>query len=141
MNAMRWLLTRPHLALLVTLTLASCLPGISGARAPQFDSTALLTPQPTSFAQCPQFFANSRPPALAPRPQLRELCYEAFAVLHSGTTKTPVFVAQRLNRQAIEDADEKRAKRFFADARLPSGEREELEDYKGAPQNSEKIVR
>ena len=123
--------TRLPLVFLVTLTLAS-LPGISWARAPQFDSTALLTPQPTSFAQCPEFFANGQPPALARRPQLRELCYEAFAVLHSGTTRTPLFVAQRLNRQSIEDADEKRAKRFFADARLPSGERAELEDYKNS---------
>lgn len=52
--------------------------------------------------------------------------------MHSGATKTPVFVAQRLNRQLIEEADEKRAKRFFADARLPSTERAELEDYKGS---------
>ena len=43
-----------------------------------------------------------------------------------------MFVAQRLNRQSIEDADEKRAKRFFADARLPSGERAELEDNKNS---------
>ena len=43
-----------------------------------------------------------------------------------------MFVAQRLNRRLIEDADEKRAKRFFADARLPSGERAELEDYKNS---------
>ena len=122
--------TRSHVALLIALTLATIsLPGASWARSPQFDSTALLTPQPTSFAQCPQFFANGKPPIIAPRPLLRELCYEAFAVLHSGTSKTPVFVAQRLNRQSIEDADEKRAKRFFADARLPSGERAELEDY------------
>lgn len=78
----------------------------------------------------PQFFANGTPPAIAPQAQFRELCYEAFAVLHSGTTKTPVYVAQRLNRRLIEDADEKRAKRFFADARLPSAERAELEDYK-----------
>ena len=105
--------TRLPLVFLVTLTLASSLSGVSWARAPQFDSTALLTPQPTSFAQCPQFFANGQPPALAPRPQLRELCYDAFAVLHRGTTRTPVFVAQRLNRQSIEDADEKRAKRFL----------------------------
>lgn len=61
---------------------------------------------------------------------LRELCYEAFAVLHSGESRTPAFVAQRLNRQLIEDADEKRADKFFADARLPRNERAELEDYK-----------
>lgn len=110
----------------------ACLPSLTWARFPQFDSTALLTPVPTSFAKCPQFFADSTPPAVAPQPQFRELCYEAFAVLHSGTTKTPVFVAQRLNKQMLEQADEKRAKRFFADARLPSGERAELEDYKGS---------
>jgi endonuclease G len=85
---------------------------------------------PTSFAQCPQFFANGTPPTVGPRPKLRELCYEAFAVLHSGETKTPVYVAQRLNRRSVEDADEKRATRFFADARLPRAERAELEDYK-----------
>lgn len=125
--------TRLQLALLVALTLTNIsLPIDAWARSHQFDSTALLTPQPTSFAQCPQFFANGKPPVIAPRPLLRELCYEAFAVLHSGKTRTPVFVAQRLNRQSIEDANEKRAKRFFADARLPSAERAELEDYKGS---------
>ena len=67
---------------------------------------------------------------MAPHSKQRELCYEAFAILHSGETKTPIYVAQRLNRQSIEDADEKRATRFFADARLPRGERAELEDYK-----------
>ena len=125
--------TRLQLALLVALTLTNIsLPIDAWARSHQFDSSALLTPQPTSFAQCPQFFADGKPPVIAPRPLLRELCYEAFAVLHSGKTRTPVFVVQRLNRQSIEDADEKRAKRFFADARLPSAERAELEDYKGS---------
>lgn len=124
---------RVRLAALLALSLASvALPNLSWARNQQFDSAALLTPEPTSFAQCPQFFANGIPPAITPRPQLRELCYEAFAVLHSGTTKTPVFVAQRLNRQMLDGANEKRAKRFFADARLPSGERAELEDYKNS---------
>ncbi|KQO27202.1 DNA/RNA non-specific endonuclease [Acidovorax sp. Leaf78] len=125
---------RPRSTRLVTVLALSLagfsLPHFSWARSPQFDSTALLTPQPTSFAQCPQFFASGIPPVITSRPQLRELCYEAFAVLHSGTTKTPVYVAQRLNRRSVEDADEKRAKRFFADARLPSAERAELEDYK-----------
>lgn len=122
--------TLKNRSLLVGLTLATCLVSAGWARSPQFDNTALLTPQPTSFAQCPDFFANGRPPAISPQPKLRELCYEAFAVLHSGITKTPVFVAQRLNRRSIEDADEKRSNRFFADARLPSAERAELEDYR-----------
>ncbi|GKS92609.1 DNA/RNA non-specific endonuclease [Acidovorax sp. SUPP2539] len=116
----------------LVLSFAGAFSSVSFARTPQFDSTALLTPQPTSFAQCPQFFAGGKPPAIKPRRELRELCYEAFAVLHSGATRTPVYVAQRLNRQSIEDADEKRAKRFFADARLTRGERAELEDYKNS---------
>ncbi len=122
-----------RLATVLALSLAGAsLPNLSWARSPHIDRATLLTPEPTSFAQCPQFFAHGVPPAITPRPQLRELCYEAFAVLHSGTTRTPVYVAQRLNRQTIEGADEKRAKRFFADARLPSGERAELADYKGS---------
>lgn len=103
---------------------------ISIARAPQFDSTDLHPPYPTSFAECPEFFVAGSPPAITPRPGLRELCYEAFAVLHSGVTKTPLYVAQRLNRRTLEDAEERRAKRFFADARLPRSERAELDDYK-----------
>ena len=62
----------------------------------------------------------------------RELCYEAFAILHSGTTKTPVFVAERLTREGIGSANEKRTNKFFADARLPRSERAELSDYKGS---------
>ncbi|MDB5745098.1 MAG: non-specific endonuclease [Polaromonas sp.] len=71
-------------------------------------------------------------PVVPPAPKQRELCYEAFAVLHSGETRTPVFVAEKLNRQSILDADEKRSDKFFADARLPQGERAELSDYKGS---------
>ena len=133
MNRLFYWPVRVRSAAVLALTLAGiALPSLSWARFPQVDSAALLTHEPTSFAQCPQFFANGAPPAITPRPQLRELCYEAFAVLHSGTTKTPVFVAQRLNQQMLEGANEKRAKRFFADARLPSSERAELEDYKNS---------
>ena len=84
------------------------------------------------FAACRQFFAGGRLPAVAPRPTHRALCYEAFAILHSGETRTPVFVAEKLNRQSILDADEKRGDKFFGDARLPRAERAELTDYKGS---------
>ena len=88
--------------------------------------------QSTRFAACPQFFAEGIAPAVPFAPKQRELCYEAFAILHSGETRTPVFVAEKLNRQAILDADEKRGDKFFADARLPRAERAELTDYKGS---------
>ena len=84
------------------------------------------------FSDCPQFFAGGKPPIVQPRPKLRGICYDSFAILHSGETKTPVFVAERLNRAAVADADEKRTNRFFEDARLPSAERARLDDYKGS---------
>jgi endonuclease G len=87
----------------------------------------------TRFSGCRQFFADGLAPAVPKAPLLRELCYDDFAVLHSGQTRTPVFVAQRLNRGTIQDArGEQRTDRFFVDARLPSGERAELADYKGS---------
>ena len=84
------------------------------------------------FTSCLQFFANAKPPVVAPRPTHRALCYDAFAVLHSGESKTPVFVAEKLNQASVADANEKRTNRFFADARLRSAERATLEDYKNS---------
>ncbi len=82
------------------------------------------------FSACPQFFANAKSPVVALRATNRALCYDAFAILHSGESKTAVFVAQKLNRASVADADEKRKDRFFPDARLRSAERAELADYK-----------
>lgn len=85
-----------------------------------------------SFDACLQFFANEKPPALTLGATDRALCYDAFAILHSGESKTAVYVAQKLNKALVEDADEKRGKKFFADARLRSAERATLADYKGS---------
>lgn len=84
------------------------------------------------FSSCPQFFAKGKAPAVKPSTTHRALCYDAFAILHSGESKTAVYVAQRLNRASVADADEKRRDKFFADARLPAAERAKLEDYKGS---------
>jgi len=84
----------------------------------------------TSFTDCPQFFAQGKPPIVKPSPTHRALCYDAFAILHSGESKTAVYVAQKLNRASVADADEKRKDKFFADARLPEAERATLEDYR-----------
>jgi endonuclease G len=89
----------------------------------------------SEFRTCPQFFVGGVSPRIpnGQRLALRGLCYDAFAVLHSGVTKTPVFVAERLNKAQLDAArDEKRTNRFFADARLPMAERAQLEDYRGS---------
>jgi hypothetical protein len=39
------------------------------------------------FAPCPHFFANGTPPVIEKRSTDRALCYEAFAILHSGKAK------------------------------------------------------
>jgi endonuclease G len=84
------------------------------------------------FSACLQFFANAKPPVVAPRPANRTLCYDAFAILHSGESKTPIFVAERLNRASQADVKDRRSSKYFADARLPLAERATLEDYKGS---------
>lgn len=109
------------------VTICGSWPGVSKAeaRAPSFYSTA--------FAACPQHFAGGLPPITPKAPKLRELCFDGFAVLHSGNTKTPIYVAQRLNRQMLQEGQGiKRTDRFYADARLPTSERAELDDYKGS---------
>ena len=93
---------------------------------------ATAGPATGDFSGCRNFFVGGTPPVVSPRPGHRALCYDAFAILHSGESKTAVYVAQKLNRAAVADADEKRTNRFFADARLPSAERATLEDYKGS---------
>lgn len=67
----------------------------------------------------PTVFRKNQPPVVTPSPKHRALCYDAFAILHSGEIKTAVYVAQKLNRASVADADEKRSDKFFADARLP----------------------
>lgn len=85
------------------------------------------------FADCPQFFPGGKPPTVSAQPLQRELCFSEFAVLHSGQTKTPVYVAQRLNAQLLQQGrDLPRKDKFYADARLPRAERAELADYKNS---------
>ena len=87
----------------------------------------------TGFANCRQFFPNNALPSLKIQSNQRELCFSGFAVLHDGDSKTPVFVAQRLNRQVLTQGKGlQRTDKFYADARLPRAERAELGDYKGS---------
>jgi endonuclease G len=52
--------------------------------------------------------------------------------MHSGKTRTPIYVAERLNKVILSNAHKKRTDEFFADARLSRSERAELEDYRGS---------
>ncbi|WP_333909040.1 DNA/RNA non-specific endonuclease [Xenophilus arseniciresistens] len=86
------------------------------------------------FAGCREHFPNGQPPALpAGLTGLHALCFDAFAVLYSSETRTPVYVAQRLNRASLQAARAVgRSDHFYAEARLPASARAQLEDYRGS---------
>jgi len=89
----------------------------------------------SGFEQCRQLFAYGKPPVIQHKENMqpRALCFSAFAVLHSGASRTPIYVAERLNRALLLDArNNQRTNKFFADARLPRSERAELADYQGS---------
>ena len=88
------------------------------------------TAQPES---CPQHFVGGTPPALL-KPQLAQgtqpLCYEQFAVLHSGVVRTPLWSAEHLTRDRVEAASQlKRRNAFHREPRLPPQDRAALADY------------
>jgi endonuclease G, mitochondrial len=82
---------------------------------------------------CPEHFLRGQPPTLI-NPRLarstRELCSSAFAVLHSGVTRTPLWAAERLTPGRIRAAEAlPRKNAFHAEPRLPEDEQAELADY------------
>ena len=81
-----------------------------------------------------QFFAGFVPRLLQlPSDRLQALCFDGFAVLHSGQSKGPVYVAQHLDPARLKEARGiPRSNIFYEEARLPSADRATLDDYQGA---------
>jgi endonuclease G, mitochondrial len=93
----------------------------------------LIATSYAAAAACPQHFVGSTAPALAnPKltPKTRQICYTEFALLHSGLTRTPLWVAEHLTpRRASGARALNRVNNFHADPNLPPDERAELSDY------------
>lgn len=86
-----------------------------------------------AFDACQDQFPRGVVPKIDSRGKLRDLCFNSFAVLHSGESKTPVFTVEKLNRARLLDAkDEERTDKFYEEARLPSAHRASLRDYRGS---------
>ena len=91
--------------------------------------------QAKATTACPQHFASGIAPALLNaklRDQARPLCFQAYAVLHSGLTRAPLYSAEHLTRPSVAAAEafDTRDNRFHAEQNLPTSERAELSDYK-----------
>lgn len=85
------------------------------------------------FEDCRQFFAHNTPPFIQHQEKLqpRALCFSAFAIFHSGTNHTPIYVAERLNKQDFNPSKKNhRTDNFYEEARLPQAERSQLDDYR-----------
>jgi endonuclease G len=82
---------------------------------------------------CPQHFALGVAPLLTNaqlQPRIRKLCFEAYAVLHSGVSRTPVYAAEHLTRSNLLEARTlSRKDAFHPEASLPVADRSELGDY------------
>lgn len=111
---------------------------LAGSKRADTESIRLYTPaqRSSTFDACRDLFPLSQPLPLnivSAEWKVRGLCSDAFAVLHSGKSKTPLVVIERLNRAQLEDASgEKRTNEFYPDPRLPRQERAHLDDYKGS---------
>lgn len=122
--------------LAATALLSMCLP-LTWAR-PSAEPISLYSASQRSslFNACRDVFPQGRPISLAivsPEWKPRGLCSDSFAVLHSGRSKTPLLVIERLNRAQVLDAKGKRrTNEFYPDPRLPSSERAYLDDFKGS---------
>jgi endonuclease G len=83
--------------------------------------------------QCPSHFAGGVAPTIT-NPKLKartqEVCFEAFAVLHSGISRTPLYSAEHLTRANLKAAGElSRKDSFHPESALPAQDRSELRDY------------
>jgi endonuclease G, mitochondrial len=82
---------------------------------------------------CPEDFAGGQPPVLS-NPKLgaktAPLCFRAYAVLYSGITRTPLWVAEHLTQLSVADARKvRRVNAFHPEERLSPADRAELSDY------------
>ncbi|RZI72731.1 MAG: DNA/RNA non-specific endonuclease [Pseudomonas sp.] len=94
--------------------------------------TASVAPTWAATA-CPQHFAIGIAPAILNsqlQPRTRELCFEAYAVLHSGLSRTPLYAAEHLTRTNLLQARTlSRKDAFHPESSLPMADRSELGDY------------
>lgn len=91
------------------------------------------------FASCTRppvsttHFAGGQAPVIVKqslKAQTTQLGFEAYTVMHSGVSRTPLWSAEHLTARSVNAARQlKRVNRFHAEPGLPASERAELADY------------
>lgn len=84
---------------------------------------------------CDTYFFDGFRPVLGEghRTKLKDLCFDDFAILYSGESKTPVYSAEHITPASLKRAKAvKRVDRFYEEARVPQAYRATLKDYKGS---------
>jgi len=93
-----------------------------------------VTDASPGVSECPDHFADGIPPKLensALSVKARDLCFAGFAVEHSGQSRTPLWSAEHLTREAVDAARSlPRRGNFHAETALPSEEAANLADYR-----------
>jgi endonuclease G len=83
--------------------------------------------------QCREQFAAGVAPTITNlklQSRTQEVCFESYAVLHSGISRTPLYSAERLTRANMEAAQTlSRRDSFHPEDALPARDRAELSDY------------
>lgn len=84
-------------------------------------------------AACLNHFAEHKTPVIT-KPALQTktlgLCFEAYAVLYSGVSRTPLWSAEHLTRESLRAAREvPREDNFHAERSLPEEDQAQLSDY------------
>lgn len=97
-------------------------------------ATACAAPAHAAFDDCLALFPGRQVPQLpqALPHRTRALCFDHFAILYSGTSKTPLYAVERLHRRDFDGVRARKRGRnpFYEEARLPRAERATLQDYR-----------
>lgn len=90
--------------------------------------TLTLVAAPT---QCLNLYPDNEAPDILNsklQPKAKELCYSAFAIMHSGISRTPLWSGEHLTKEGLRHKS-KRSNDFHPEEQLDNDERAELIDY------------
>jgi endonuclease G len=82
--------------------------------------------------KCPQHYWGGQAPDILNEkysPKTQEICYSAYAVIHSSITRTPLISAEHLTRAEQSKPHPPRKDQFHSDPNLKPADRAALKDY------------